>query len=200
MNIFSHHIPFTTLVDLAEGRLTAEGSAEFEAHAAACSRCAEQKTRIEQAIELMRADAAEEVPDHLLLNAMSLFRKRAASPASPSGVRRILAALRFDSEQRSPAFGVRTGQPAPARRLLFKAEENDVDVRIKASGEGWIVSGQIFGECSGAEAELRGEFDVVRGQLDELCEFTLPAVSAGMYTLRLRLGDAEIEIPDLALG
>lgn len=200
MNILSHHIPFTTLVDLAEGRLTGEGRAEFDAHVSDCSRCAAKVAHVERTIELMRTDASEDVPGYLIASAMRLFRKRAVGPATPSGLRRILAALSFDSEQRSLAFGVRAGQPAPARQLLFKAEDNDVDVRIKESGEGWIVSGQVFGECSGAEAELRGAIDVVRGQLNESCEFTFPAVSAGMYTLRLRLRDAEIEIPDLELG
>ncbi|MDQ3664990.1 MAG: zf-HC2 domain-containing protein [Acidobacteriota bacterium] len=200
MNVVSPHIPFTTLVDLAEGRLTAEGRTKFEAHLSGCSRCAAQVARIEQTIELMSTDASEEAPGYLLASAVHLFRKRAAGPGALSGVRRILAALSFDSEQRSPAFGVRSGQPAPTRRLLFKAEENDVDIRIKESGEGWIVSGQVFGECSGAEAELRGAIDVRRGQLNESCEFTLPVVSAGIYTLRLRLGGREIEIPDLELG
>ncbi len=201
MNILSHHIPFATLVDLSEGRLPAEGRAELVAHMSSCSRCAAQAARMEQTIELMRADKSEDAPSHLLARTIRLFRARAANAAAPSGLRRILAALSFDSEQRLPAFGVRAGQPAPARRLLFNAGENDIDVRIKARGEEWIVSGQVFGKCSGgADIELRGATEVTRGQLNDLCEFTFPAVSAGMYTLRLRLGDAEIEIPDIELG
>ncbi len=200
MNMFSHHIPFTALADFAEGLLTGEKRAAFEAHVSACSSCATQLAGVESGIELMRTDSSEDVPAYLLPGAVRLFRERAASPAGVVGLRRILASLRFDNEQRTPAFGLRTAKPLAARRLLFKAEENDVDVRVKASGEGWIVSGQVFGECSGVEAELQGEFDVVRGQLNELCEFTFPAVPAGIYKLRLHVRDAEIEINDLALG
>ena len=36
--------------------------------------------------------------------------------------------------------------------------------------------------------------------LNELCEFTLAPVVAGIYTLTLRLDDVELEIPELLVG
>jgi hypothetical protein len=83
--------------------------------------------------------------------------------------------------------------------MLYSAGDNDVDVRLAQSGEKWVVSGQVLGECSGGRVELAGTDAEVSGDLNELCEFTLPAVPAGSYTLRLRFDEVEVEIPELLL-
>jgi hypothetical protein len=99
----------------------------------------------------------------------------------------------------APAFGVRSGQ-ATSRQLLYSAEESDIDLRISSQDDQWIVAGQLLGrDCVGGRVEIEGERGLAVAALDELCEFMLPPVPSGNYTLRLRLQDAEVELPQLEL-
>ena len=98
---------------------------------------------------------------------------------------------------------MRSGAPAASRQLIFSAGEVDVDLRLAPAAEGWAVSGQVLGECAGGWAELGGAdtgSDATRAELNELCEFALPTMPAGNYTLRLGLGDTLVEIPGLDLN
>ena len=198
MNLTFQHLPFEQIADLAEGRLSADERAAAEAHVSECARCSAQLARVEHTINLMRTDEAEDAPRDVLFSVVNLFNSRAAA-RQPSLVRRVLAALSFDSTQQAAAYGVRSGQAA-ARQMLYSAGENDLDVRVQPSGEAWIVSGQVLGECAGGRVELVGAAAEVSGELNELCEFTLPAVTSGSYRLCLRLRDAEVEVPELQLG
>lgn len=195
-----NHLPFAELADLAEGRLSSDESAASLEHVAACSRCSAKLVRLEQVVGLMRTDTAEDAPPALVSRAINLFRSRAAAVSSePSLVRRIMAALSFDSLQMSPAYGVRSGQEG-ARQLLYNAGENDLDLRVTPSGETWIVSGQVLGaQCAGGQIELQGASGISHAELNDQCEFWLPPVPAGSYQLRLRLGLTEVEVPDLEL-
>jgi hypothetical protein len=203
MKPISKHLPFAELADLAEGRLAPEARQGKLEHLNACSRCSAKLSRLEQVISLMRTDDGADAPPALVSQAINLFRARAASDANTSSsfARRILAALSFDSLQMSPAYGVRSGHAA-ARQLLYSAGENDLDLRVTRSGEDWVVAGQLLGaDCEGlaGAVELQGAENTVRAALNEQCEFRLPAVASGSYTLRVRLGDELIEIPELEL-
>lgn len=198
MNLTFQHLTFEKLTDLAEGRSLADERAEAESHLFSCQRCSAQLSRMEQAINLMRADEAEDAPRGVLASVVGLFQSRAAE-REPSLVRRVLAALSFDSTQLSPAYGVRSGQ-ATARQMLYSAGDNDLDVRVTPSGEAWAVSGQVLGECAGGSVELKGASVEIAAELNGSCEFMLPPVPAGSYALRLRMNDMEIEVPDLQLG
>ena len=193
-----NHLPFAKLADLAEGRLTSTEQEASNAHLSSCSRCAALLSSLEHVFGLMHSDKTEDAPPEVVSRAINLFRARAASK-EPSLVRRIVAALSFDSLQMTPAYGVRSGQSA-ARQLLFSAGPYDLDLRIIQSGEAWNVAGQILGqECSGGHVELAGEATLTRADLNEQCEFKMAAIPTGSYTLRLRLPDLEVEIPELEL-
>lgn len=202
MNLTRQHIPFARIADLAEGRLTSEDERAARAHLAECAGCAEQSAQLARLTGLMRADTGEDAPRDVLLNAVELFRaRRPTSEAAPGRLRRLVASLTFDSSRLTPAFGVRSGQTAPARQLLFSAGDFDIDLRLAAGGEGWTVSGQVLGPCAGGEVEVsaaQGE-PSARAGLNDLCEFTLPPVPEGVYTLRLRADAVEVEIPELSL-
>ena len=201
MRLTPRHIPFARLADLAEGRLSTGEAAEARAHLADCTNCSAQAAQLGHLAALMRADASEDAPAELVASVVRMFRARRASVQEPGLLRRLVAALTFDSSSLRPAFGVRSGQAAPARQMLFSAGDLDVDLRLAPGGEGWTVSGQVLGPCKGGEVELvdaEGS-TAARATLNELCEFTLPAVAEGVYTLRLRLDDAEVEIPELSL-
>lgn len=203
MKFSPEHLPFARLADLAEGRLTAAETAAARAHLEGCAACAGQAAELERLTGLMRADTSEDAPRDVLFNAVQLFRSRPTTAETPSFLRRLVASLSFDSGARNPAYGLRSGATAAAsRQLLFSAGDLDVDLRLAPSGEGWSVSGQVLGECAGGRAELFADGDdtpAARADLNDLCEFTLPTVAAGTYTLRLIVEDAEIEVPGLSL-
>ena len=203
MRLTPRHIPFARLADLAEGRLSPEEAAEQRAHLADCTSCSAQAAQLGHLAALMRADTSEDAPHALVADVVRMFRaRRAATADEPGLLRRLVAALTFDSSSLTPAFGVRSGQAAPARQLLFSAGDLDVDLRLAQGPEGWTVSGQVLGPCKGGEVELVGAegSTAARAALNELCEFTLlPPQPDGTYALRLRLDGAEVEIPELSL-
>lgn len=198
MKLTPKHLPFAQLADLAEGRLRSEEQTAARAHVSGCSRCSAQLAQLEKVFHLMRTDASEPAPRAALARVVGLFGARAAEE-KPSAVRRLLAALSFDSAQLTPAFGLRSGQPA-ARQLLYTAGERDLDLRVQAGGAGVVVSGQVLGEeCGGGRVELQGAGAAVAAHLNAQCEFALPPVPAGTYTLRVRMSDAEVEVSALEL-
>ena len=203
MGLTRQHLPFERLADLAEGRLAGEEERAARAHLGGCAACAGRVAELERLTSLMRTDTSTDAPRDVISNAVRLFggRRGAAGDESPGLLRRVVAALTFDSSTQSPAFGLRSGLAAPARQLLFSAGDFDVDLRLAAGGEGWTVSGQVLGPCDGGEVEvMAGEGPgVARADLNELCEFTLPPVPEGVYTLRLRAGGVEVEITELSL-
>jgi hypothetical protein len=198
MKTTSQHIPFARLADLAENRASAEEQTASMTHLSACSHCAAEMQRVGQVLELMRTDTATDAPRDVLAYAINTFRGRELS--EPSLLRRIVAALSFDSSMNmTPAFGVRSGQ-ATSRQLLYSAEQSDIDLRISCQDDEWIVAGQLLGQdCVGGRVEIEGESGLAVAALNELCEFTLPPLPPGSYTLRLLLRDAEVEIPQLEL-
>ena len=149
---------------------------------------------------LREARRMENAPEHVIQRAMAVWQpRRQAAPDAPGLMQRLLAVLTFDSAGASPlAFGARSTGGAP-RQMLFSAEGHDIDLRIRPAeqAEHWLLSGQVLGpEAKGmvlvadANGQLLGE-----SALSELGEFLLPAVAAGRYTVSLRIGEREIELP-----
>lgn len=195
MVLRSDHISFEQLLDLAEGRVSQEIETSARTHVASCSHCATELARTERLVLTMRADDLEDAPSHVVARAVRLMRP--AQP-QPSLLRRVVAALTFDSMQTQPAFGLRSGAPM-ARQMLFNAERHDLDVRITPTSNQWAITGQVLGPGAGGNVELRGS-TMVQSNLNDLSEFALPPVPGGRYTLSVSIGDVAIEIPDLELG
>jgi anti-sigma factor RsiW len=204
-NLFPH-IPFSRLVDLAEGRLHPAERARLEAHLAACTACSGEVAQLEHLIWLMRTDASEDAPLHVIDRAMRLFDSQAervgtACESALSGLRRhVQAVLRFDSLGLAPAFGVRSGEPS-ARQLLFSAWGLDIDLRLEPADQAWTVSGQVLGVATaGGRAVLQGAVNASQATLNEQGEFTMTPVPAGDYQLFLHLVDVDIEVDELIIG
>jgi anti-sigma factor RsiW len=203
MKLAPDHTPFERLADMAEGRLAPDDAQDVRAHLASCATCAGQLAKIERVTNLMRADNSVDAPRDVLANAVRLFDARSIREGVVSGIiRRVVASLSFDSRAPGLAFGMRSGQGASSRQLIFSADDIDVDLRLASSSEGWAVCGQILGECAGGWAELSGANveEGARAELNTLCEFALKPVPAGSYTLRLGLGDTLVEVPGLDLN
>jgi hypothetical protein len=199
MKIRSQHIPFTAIADLAENRAAADESSTLMRHISTCTKCGDELRRLEQVILMMRTDTEPDAPRDLIAYAVNIFAQRRESGASTL-LRRIVAALTFDSRANlAPAFGVRSGQTT-SHQLVYTAEGNDVDLRLTPLEDQWVVAGQLLGEgCEAGEVRLEGETGTAAVRLNELCEFILPPMPSGKYTLVLRLGNIEVEVPQLEL-
>ena len=164
------------------------------AHIAECQPCSTEYRRLEHLLTLMQSDQAEDAPRDVLAQVVNLFPKGAES-RSPSMVRKLIAALTFDSFTTAPAFGLRSGQSA-SRQLVYSVEGNDIDLRVTAEEDRWIVSGQLLREsCAATRVEIDGATGSASAALNDSCEFTLPPVPEGNYLLRMLMPDLEIEIP-----
>lgn len=84
--------------------------------------------------------------------------------------------------------------------MLYSAPGADVDLRITVQNDECIVAGQVIREgCAGALVEVSGTSASAQARLSELCEFTLPAVPVGNYSLIVKGFDVELVIPELEL-
>ncbi len=193
MNI-KEHTPLKTLADIAENRLTSKALEAAMSHVVTCSACDDKLRRLQHLIGMMKSDTAPDAPRDVLLSAINLFPARTQSP-----LRRIVATLIFDSRNAGPAFGMRSLHKA-SRQLVYSAQQTDLDLRITIQNEECIVAGQLLRDaCIGGFVEISGTNGSAESSLNELCEFTLPALPVGTYSLKVRMPDVEIEIPDLEL-
>jgi len=166
-------------------------------HLSQCSHCREEYGRLAAVVGLMRSDKSEDAPRDVLAYAMNVFKARADHP---SLLRRIIGVLSFDSSTNAPAFGLRSGQ-ATARQLLFTADDVEVDLRLATEGEKWVVSGQLLGaDCTGGKVEVSNAENDSSVELNDLCEFKLSPVPAGVYRMMIRLSDKQIEVSEIELG
>lgn len=197
MSIFSPHIPFTELAELADD--AAKTSREATAHLATCSECSSQLQSIRQTIGLMRSDAAEDAPAELVQYAKKIFRRKVVT-RGPSLLHVIVAALTFDSLTNAPAFGLRS-QTTASRQLIYSAETADIDLRVSPENDQWQIAGQVLGvDCTSGEVGLESDAFSASAKLNELCEFSFGAVPAGAYKFLIHLPDVLIETPPLELG
>ena len=187
MNMTSQHIPFEQLSDLASNSKTPEEATQIRSHLAECPECASQLALLEQGASLSRMES------DAVTRAVDSSPDVGVSPLS-----RLVAVLSFDSRQLSPAFGVRSGRSV-ARQLLFSIGENDLDLRVAPDDGAWIVSGQVLGDCECGQVELRGANITESASMNELCEFYLPRVPPGSYSLLVQIADMEIEVPEFEL-
>jgi hypothetical protein len=190
----STHISVETLANIVEERATSVDRETAMSHLSTCSTCSDTLLRLQQLIRLMRSDSTNDAPRDVLTSAINIFLEEARVP-----LRRIVALLTFDSRNADPAFGVRSLRAA-SRQMLYSAEEIDLELRITVQNDECIVAGQVIGEgCAEGYVEISGEAGRSKANLNDVCEFTLPAIPPGNYSLTLTMLDREIEIPELEL-
>jgi hypothetical protein len=189
----SAHISLETLADIAEDRVAGADLNVAMTHVSMCSACDDTLRHLRQLIRTIKSDRAADAPRDVLLAAINVF----SSPQST--LRRVVAILTFDSRSAGPAFGMRS-LPTASHQMLYSAQETDVDLRVTVQDDECVVSGQVLRDgCAGGVVEISGATGSSEVSLNELCEFMLPAVPVGNYSLRVRMLDVEIEIPELDL-
>jgi len=192
--INSSHISLETLVDIVEGRATSAALEGAVAHITSCSDCVDTLRRLQQVIFTMKTDTGPDAPRDLLHSAINIF-----SPEKRSPLRHIIAILTFDSRVAGPAYGIRSLRSS-SRQLLYSAQETDLDLRVTVQNDECIVTGQVIrADCVNGQVEISGDAGSATASLNEVCEFTLPAIPLGNYALRINMPDVQIEIPELEL-
>jgi hypothetical protein len=190
----SPHLSLETLADVAEDRASAETLQAAETHVLVCETCNATLQSLRRLIFMMKSDTAADTPRDVLMSALRIF-----TPAKPARLPRIVAILTFDSRAATPAYGMRSIHTA-SRQLLYTAPETALDLRVTVENEECKLAGQVIRDnCAGAQIELSSATGTVTTQLNELCEFSFPAIPSGKYSLRVRMPDVEIEIPELEL-
>ena len=190
----SIHISVETLANIAEDRATSEARKVAMAHISMCSTCLATLRQLQQLILMMRSDSASDAPRDVLTSAINIFSQEKRVP-----LRRIIALLTFDSRNAGPAFGVRS-LPTASRQMLYSAEDIDLELRITVQNDECILAGQVIGDdCAEGHVEISGVVGRLKATLNEICEFTLPPIPLGNYSLTIRMLDREIEIPELEL-
>ena len=190
----STHISIETLANIAEGKATSEAREAAMAHISTCSTCHDTLRRLQKLVLMMRSDRTNDAPRDVLASAVNIFSQEKRSP-----LRRIVAILTFDSRSAGPVFGMRS-LPAASRQMLYSAEESDLELRITVENDECILAGQVIGEgWAGGQVEILGVAGKSETTLNDVCEFKLPPIPVGNYSLTVRMLDRQIEIPELEL-
>jgi len=189
----STHISLETLASIAEKPGTPETSEAAMTHISTCSTCHDKLSRLQQLILMMRSDTSTDAPRDVLTAALNIFSQENNWP-----LRRIVALLTFDSRDASPAFGMRS-LFATSRQMLYSAEDTDLDLRVTRLNDEYVLAGQVIGAVCAGSVEISGVAGRSEAALNDICEFTLPPVPAGKYSLVVRMQDLQIEIPELDL-
>jgi hypothetical protein len=178
--------PVQLLVDLAEERL---GLVEVEA--------------LES---MLQGEGLSEPPPWVLRRAERIVGQRASPRQRNSwtaSARRFVAALIFDSQAQPQFVGLRATR-TQVRRLLFQAENIEVDLEMSPSpiSEEVRLAGQITAggaDPSGGFLRLTTDTGEWRAQLDDSGEFRIDSLAPGAYRLEVVLSDEVIEVPALPL-
>lgn len=188
---------YTQLIDLAEGRLSAQAAEALRQRIAADPALSAELAAAEELISLMRSESNVDAPEHVIARAVRLMRKPQPA-AGPGLLRRLVASLRSDSAQQPLALGLRSGAEL-ARTLSYEAEEWDIALQLTPWAGRWQLRGQVLGpEIAGSVTLEAGAAPLV-APVNELGEFSLPPVEPGSYRLLVRTETREILVEPLEL-
>jgi hypothetical protein len=149
---------------------------------------------LQNILDLMRRDDSVDAPDDSIRWASKLFRTREAQPKQ-SLVRKIAAILQMEIAPGKPAFGERSTSATKVRQMLFRADDNAIDLRIEPSKKGFTLRGQVLG--SGFADAIVGLADDVKTRetrTSATSEFHFENIAAGRYELTIRGESLEITL------
>lgn len=198
------------LLAWAAGELSAADVSAVEAVLAGAPELARRATRFRKVVELMRTDDSRPVPAALLTEANSLFAERRTAKVGPGwfeSLKRVVAALVYDSRPRAALAGLRSGA-SDSFQLSYESELADVDVQLDSlpldAGDPprWRMLAQVspHGDVAVASAVL-----VHAGTLDPVAEVRADEsgliridVSSGRFDLLVAVGADVIVVPGVS--
>lgn len=195
------HVSAEKLMEYMDGLLTEEAKATVAGHLTECSDCAETNQELQFFILRLQSDASFEPPADVVQWGISLFQPMLQPQETVGGkVRKIIASLIFDNFDEPMLAGVRR-VGAPARQLLFRAGDVDVDVKIESTDANDRISlvGQVlsndekFFDNTPVKLESHG---MVRYKTttNQVGEFVFDEVPKDTYHLSVDLPEGQITL------
>jgi hypothetical protein len=188
-------------MEYMDGLLTEDAKATVAGHLTECSDCAETNQELQLFVLRLQADASFEPPADVVQWGVSLFQPMLQPQETVGGkVRKIIASLIFDNFDEPMLAGVRR-VGAPARQLLFRAGDVDVDVKIESTDANDRISllGQVlsndekFFDNTPVKLESHG---MVRYKTttNQVGEFVFDEVPKDTYHLSVDLPEGQITL------
>lgn len=195
------HVSAEKLMEYMDGLLTEEAKATVAGHLTQCSDCAETNQELQLFVLRLQADASFEPPADVVQWGISLFQPMLQPQETVGGkVRKIIASLIFDNFDEPMLAGVRR-VGAPARQLLFRAGDVDIDVKIESTDANDRISlvGQVlsndekFFDNTPVKLESHG---MVRYKTttNQVGEFVFDEVPKDTYHLSVDLPEGQITL------
>ncbi len=203
----SHDVEFTRLVDWVEGRLS-EGEARAVEELVAADSAARADVAWLRAFERISEETViASLPDEVREELIERFEAYAEGKQHPGLLQRLVATLTFDSTLR-PALGMRAAAaPEAQRQLVYATDAADVAMHVRPRPHDGLfdLNGQIFPVSSADSGTfgvqlLEGVSEVATTATNDLGEFTLEAVSPGVYEVLASNERVEIRVPQVALN
>lgn len=140
---------------------------------------------LEHIVRRMQTDKAIDAPTDAVQYAKHLYRTRSAEP-NATLIQRVLAILSIDLAPNRAAFGERSTGEGQARQMLFEADDNAVNLRIKATGRHFEIRGQILGDgFEHGAIQIANSLKTIAAEIDETGEFNLSDVPVGEYNIAI---------------
>ncbi|MFN8454147.1 MAG: hypothetical protein U0401_05645 [Anaerolineae bacterium] len=205
----SPQLTFARLLDWVEGKLTEEEAAATAAAVAGADETTQATAAwLREFIQLSTNTVLASPPPEtreLLMRRFEAYRQKREQPGL---LQRLIAALTFDSGMQPATAGLRAAaaQAAP-RQLIYSTDAAEIALNIQPRPFDQLlnVSGQIFTTRAAAPDTfsiqlLRDAVEVSLTTSDELGEFFLEGVPAGVYEMILSTAQVEITIKPIELS
>lgn len=191
----SKHFPTEELLNLIENKLESVHQAVIESHLAECQKCGKQLAQLTDITGLMKKDRSYEAPQDSIKWAKNIFLTRTPKIRS-SVVKKIFGILQMNLSQ-TQAFAERSSA-LPVRQMLYRADENTLDIRVIKGDKNNTIAGQILGDdFSGCETQLRQKGKSVMATINDMNEFRFSRVESGKYKMVIRKEKIELILDDL---
>jgi len=193
------HVSSEILLDYVEGKVSEDSRLSVERHLSECSDCLQTRDSLRSLVLQLQEDSSFEPPASLVQWGMDLFQPM-LQPAVGGKLKKIIASLVFDNYDQPMLAGVRR-VGAPARQLLFRAGDVDVDVKIEAMEATNRISlvGQVLSNTEkffdNASVKLESQGIVrYRTLTNVVGEFSFDEVPQDTYHLSVDLPEGEITL------
>lgn len=200
MSIFEKHIAEEKLLDLGEDLIAGSEAASIERHLHSCKECTRNMAELTHIVNLMRTDDSKAAPEESVQWVKNLYKTRVVEPKR-SIFERIVGVLALDVSPDQPVFGERSAVGS-TRQMYYKAGETSVVLRVSRDDGGFLLMGQIVGsdEHSESEVEITGPQFSTSEKANELSEFRVGKIPAGVYKLFVRNDKKEIVIENIEIN
>jgi hypothetical protein len=184
------HLNAELALDLVDRRMDERQEAFWKEHVENCGSCAREYGYWQQLGAGLKRAHLESAPAESLNAAMDVCER--LTQEGSSSVRRVFAAMIFDSFTQPAMAGARGSSTEPVRQLVMRADEFDVHIRIWGDRDRKQIHGQLLPRQQGAVPHavfhlLQHGKRLDSTMADELGEFHFSSVPEGDLSIQVDL-------------